>query len=454
VSVIVGRRALDSAVMSAETPSNNPTIDAAGVEVLAGVVATLAGMKEHAPEWVHNGFVRLYREQLKALEGLGIDGRDWRISRTELAPFVYASDDAGNALSHSELEFIDRPTLFTRLDPALARARELLALNRASATEQPSIDAIMEKVERDMELRFSRREAHGNVIKLMGMLLRDLKGVEDRLGELPISARPRDRLGAWIRTIDEGMLTAADWTPMKDDLDELDEHIREKVDGHPHQDFYSLSSTQQHLVAAEGFISSVMHDIEILQCQDLQAGLDAFNATRRRSGAGQAPAATPTPAAAAEEIEPAVFIGHGHSPLWRELKDYIENDLNLRTVYFEQASHVGEHPAEFLQGFLAGTVCSVIVLTGDDEQADRRERARQNVVHETGLFQGRLGFKKVAMVIQDGVEEFSNVAGIVPIRFPDRHIKHAFGAAKMVEAGGPHLVGCSRQHVPRPSPSW
>src|SRR5688572_1238519 len=111
--------------MSAETPSNNETIDPAGVEVLAGVVATLAGMKEHAPEWVHEGFVRQYREQLKALEGLGIDGREWRVGGQELAPFVYASDDAGNALSYSELEFIDRPTLFSRLEPALARAREL-----------------------------------------------------------------------------------------------------------------------------------------------------------------------------------------------------------------------------------------------------------------------------------------------------------------------------------------
>jgi predicted nucleotide-binding protein len=213
---------------------------------------------------------------------------------------------------------------------------------------------------------------------------------------------------------------------MKDDLDEMFGHIREKVDGHPHHDFYDLSPTQQYLVAADGYIRSTMHDIEDLLWQDLQDGLDAFNATRRRPGSEPAPDTATMPAVEVEAVPPAVFIGHGHSPLWRELKDYLANDLNIRTAYFEQASHVGEHPAEFLEDFLAGTICAILVLTGDDEQADGRERARQNVVHETGLFQGRLGFKKVAMVIQEGVEEFSNVAGIIPIRFPDRHIRHAF----------------------------
>lgn len=53
-------------------------------------------------------------------------------------------------------------------------------------------------------------------------------------------------------------------------------------------------------------------------------------------------------------------------------------------------------------------------------------RARQNVVHEIGLFQGRLGFEKVAVLSQRGVEEFSNLAGLQVIPFSDDQIEGAF----------------------------
>lgn len=144
-------------------------------------------------------------------------------------------------------------------------------------------------------------------------------------------------------------------------------------------------------------------------------------------GAQTSSADAPVPSASTQETARGkVFIGHGHSPLWRELKDYIEDDLGLQTRYFEQTSRVGEHMAEILNGFLQDTVCAITLLTADDEQADGSERARQNVVHETGFFQGRLGFKQVAMVVQREVEEFSNVAGIIPIYFEGRHINQTF----------------------------
>lgn len=137
-----------------------------------------------------------------------------------------------------------------------------------------------------------------------------------------------------------------------------------------------------------------------------------------------------SPAQRAEEVDapitPTVFIGHGHSPLWRELKDYIQDDLELAPLFFEAASHVGEHLAEVLITFLSEANCAITLLTREDEQVDGRERARQNVIHETGYFQGKLGFKRVAMVIQRDAEEFSNVAGIVPIYFEGRQIRQAF----------------------------
>jgi predicted nucleotide-binding protein len=34
-----------------------------------------------------------------------------------------------------------------------------------------------------------------------------------------------------------------------------------------------------------------------------------------------------------------------------------------------------------------------------------------NVIHEAGLFQGRLGFERAIILLEDGCEEFSNIQG-------------------------------------------
>jgi predicted nucleotide-binding protein len=68
-----------------------------------------------------------------------------------------------------------------------------------------------------------------------------------------------------------------------------------------------------------------------------------------------------------------------------------------------------------------------LVLTGEDETADQQMRARQNVIHETGLFQGKLGFPRAIVLLEEGVEEFSNIAGIQHIPFAKGHIDGTFG---------------------------
>jgi len=42
-----------------------------------------------------------------------------------------------------------------------------------------------------------------------------------------------------------------------------------------------------------------------------------------------------------------------------------------------------------------------LILTAEDEQADGRLYARMNVVHEAGLFQGRLGFARAIVLLED-----------------------------------------------------
>lgn len=65
-------------------------------------------------------------------------------------------------------------------------------------------------------------------------------------------------------------------------------------------------------------------------------------------------------------------------------------------------------------------------MTAEDETIDGKTRARQNVIHEAGLFQGRLGFNKVIILKQDGIEEFSNIAGLQYIPFTKDNIEQCF----------------------------
>ena len=66
-------------------------------------------------------------------------------------------------------------------------------------------------------------------------------------------------------------------------------------------------------------------------------------------------------------------------------------------------------------------------MTGEDETKDGKTLARQNVVHEAGLFQGKLGFSRAIILLEDGTEEFSNIHGLQQIRFSKGRIRESFG---------------------------
>jgi hypothetical protein len=114
-----------------------------------------------------------------------------------------------------------------------------------------------------------------------------------------------------------------------------------------------------------------------------------------------------------------IFIGHGRSPVWRELKDFIQDTLRLSWEEFNREPVAGMHTVERLQQMLDAACFAFIVMTGEDVSSDgERKRARSNVIHEAGLFQGRLGFRRAIILLEDGCEEFSNIAGLTEIRFP------------------------------------
>jgi predicted nucleotide-binding protein len=125
-------------------------------------------------------------------------------------------------------------------------------------------------------------------------------------------------------------------------------------------------------------------------------------------------------------------VGHGRSPLWRELKDFIEDRLALPVDEFNSVPVAGIPTTTRLSELLDAAAFAFLVMTGEDEQLDGKIRARENVVHEAGLFQGRLGFDRAIVLLEEGCEEFSNIHGLGQIRFPKGNISAKFDDIRAV----------------------
>lgn len=122
-----------------------------------------------------------------------------------------------------------------------------------------------------------------------------------------------------------------------------------------------------------------------------------------------------------------IFIGHGHSNLWNQVIRMLKDDCNFNNcIYFEKNSQSGKFIGEALNEFKNDATFAIIVMTAEDETKEDKLRARQNVIHEIGFFQGKLGFDKVAILKQDDVESFSNIDGLQYIPFTGNNINQTF----------------------------
>lgn len=128
-----------------------------------------------------------------------------------------------------------------------------------------------------------------------------------------------------------------------------------------------------------------------------------------------------------ESTLPKIFIGHGRSNQWKELKDHLQDKHGYKLIAYEIGARAGHSIRDILDDMLTKSDLALLVMTGEDETTDGKIHARENVIHEIGLFQGRLGFSKAIIILENGTNEFSNISGIEQIRFSKNNIKETFG---------------------------
>ncbi len=126
-------------------------------------------------------------------------------------------------------------------------------------------------------------------------------------------------------------------------------------------------------------------------------------------------------------IIPTIFIGHGRNIQWRELKDHLQDKHEYEVEAYEVGARAGHTIRDILDEMLRRSSFALLVMTGEDRDEDGNMHARENVIHEIGLFQGKLGFSRAIVLLEEGTTEFSNMQGIHQIRFAKNNIKETFG---------------------------
>jgi predicted nucleotide-binding protein len=138
------------------------------------------------------------------------------------------------------------------------------------------------------------------------------------------------------------------------------------------------------------------------------------------------------PAVTGPALNGTVFIGHGRSDDWNKLSAFIGERLKLKWDEFNRESSAGLSIKERLETMLDQASFALLLMTAEDEHADKSLHARENVIHEIGLFQGRLGFRKAIILLEEGCKEFSNVHGIGQIRYPKGYINATYEEIRRV----------------------
>mgnify|MGYP001582306634 CR=1 FL=1 len=127
-----------------------------------------------------------------------------------------------------------------------------------------------------------------------------------------------------------------------------------------------------------------------------------------------------------------VFIGHGRSLQWLKLKSFLSERLSLDCDEFNIEPTPGIHTTERLEIMLSQAGMALLVMTAEDKHFDGTVHARENVVHEVGLFQGRIGSRRAIVMLEDGCAKFSNLDGLTMIMFPQNDIAARFEDVRQV----------------------
>ena len=113
-----------------------------------------------------------------------------------------------------------------------------------------------------------------------------------------------------------------------------------------------------------------------------------------------------------------IFLVHGHSPVVHEVARFLEPVTGRNVIILHEQANSGRTILEKFEEYAASASFAVVLLTGDDTGGVKSSgkvqlRGRQNVIFELGFFFGKLGRRRVVVLLEEEVEKPSDIAGLV-----------------------------------------
>lgn len=113
-----------------------------------------------------------------------------------------------------------------------------------------------------------------------------------------------------------------------------------------------------------------------------------------------------------------VFIVHGHDG---ELKHSVARLLEgqgITPIILDECENQGNTIIEKFENYSCDVSAAICLFTADDfgnvmDQKEKKHRARQNVVFETGYFIGKLGRKHIVIISEKDIELPSDLQGVL-----------------------------------------
>lgn len=112
------------------------------------------------------------------------------------------------------------------------------------------------------------------------------------------------------------------------------------------------------------------------------------------------------------------FIVHGHNDSIKfEVARYVEKELKRKAIILHEEANKGQTIIEKFESN-SSVDFAIALWTADDDgkaksEKDYHDRARQNIVFETGFFIGALGRQNVIVLVEHGVEIPTDYSGVI-----------------------------------------
>ena len=154
------------------------------------------------------------------------------------------------------------------------------------------------------------------------------------------------------------------------------------------------------LGSAEAFLEARINEVKVYRPDDDEEKAAVSPAPQRNKAAKK------------------VFIVHGRNEAAKEKVARFLEKLGVEHIILDEQPGQNDPIIQKFEKYAAQVGFAIVLMTADDVGAEKEEknnlkpRARQNVILELGFFMGRLGRDRVCSLVEEGVDNPSDYAGV------------------------------------------